>query len=162
MSKLSVIRKYVNKISNNILIVDESDIKEQVKLYEVLKVPIGCNSITDKRIEYIESSIQDKVGLKGFIFIQDVDLPKNIKSLFKTYYGCLAIYLDDSQCYESDEKDTEIDYLEDEFMWSLKKATRIDSYLTKATYQGVTLYDPTVPQQKAKWHWVDSYELQKS
>lgn len=154
-------RKYINKRSKKSLIVNAKDIVEFVELQDTLKIPISYSSIGDKGIEFIKYGLYDKRDLKGSIFIDEEDLTKDLISLYKDYYGCLAVFLYDSECYEADEKYSMRASLDEQFEGCLKKAFSLDCFLTKNTYQGITLYDPKVPQEKERWNWVETYQVQK-
>lgn len=153
-------RRYVNTKSNHILIVDENYIEKSTRIIHMLKVPGEARTILDKRIEFI---FDERINLKdmdGYVFIDVENLTKELKCLYKDYYGSFEVYLYDFHLEESNQyRETTINKLNEELEKCLKVAVKPKMFLVKEVYQGIVLYDPEIPSYKNRWELVEEIKI---
>ena len=86
-------RKYFNRKSNEILTIKEEDIREEIRVVDMLKVPKNVKSITDKNIEYIHDVTYEVKELGQFLLIAEEDLTFALRVLYYYYRGDIFSFL---------------------------------------------------------------------
>lgn len=155
-----MLRRYLNKQSNNLLIVDEKHIIKTIRVIDMLMIPKDYKNILDKRIEFIKDKTFTQNEIENYLFITKDNLSNDLKGLFEFYFGSIACFLYDEELglhlydYTQFRKEL-IKSLENSLEECLKEKIKPSQFLVKETYQGIVLYDPEIPTYKDEWELVE-------
>ncbi|MCQ4924868.1 hypothetical protein NE686_17330 [Tissierella carlieri] len=148
-------RKYFNRKSNEILKIKEEDIREEIRVVDMLKVPKNVKSITDKNIEYIRDVTYETKELDQYLLIAEEDLTFALKVLYDCYRGDIFSFL----CgFRKSKELKEVDVmrkLNEELEENMSKAIKPSLIIPQFTFNGIVLVNPKLPDYEEEWQLLE-------